>query len=402
MIVLDTTTRKIQILVDATATTTESPVVASWEDLTTTTNLVGGSQIITTGATAVDAVAVPSASTQRVVKFMSVYNADTVAHSYTFRYNDNGTTRNLFVPLLSPGQTAIYDNGLWVVVPTYLSIDPGLCEGRLTLTTGVPVTTSDVTGATTIYFTPYKGNRLSLYTNSAWTLYAFSEKSVALGTLASATIPNDVFIYDNAGTLTLELVAWTSTTARATALVLQDGVLVKSGSTNKRYLGTFCPTATTTTEDSKTKRLLWNMYNRIKRHMSMIDTTDSWTYSTAAFRLQNNGAGSGTGKLEMVRGIDEDCATARVMGLCSSGVAQSPSVGIGLDSTTVNSAQIFAGGVADTTAVNKSCHAAYEGCPGLGYHYLAWLEYGQSATLTWYGDAGVTQLQSGIVGEVFA
>lgn len=41
-------------------------------------------------------------------------------------------------------------------------------NGRLTLTTGVPVTIADVTGASavTIRFTPYKGNRLPLYDGS--------------------------------------------------------------------------------------------------------------------------------------------------------------------------------------------------------------------------------------------
>src|SRR5665213_2163919 len=38
-----------------------------------------------------------------------------------------------------------------------------ICDGRLTLTSGVPVTTADVASATTVYFTPYKGNKIALF-----------------------------------------------------------------------------------------------------------------------------------------------------------------------------------------------------------------------------------------------
>ena len=39
---------------------------------------------------------------------------------------------------------------------------PHMVQGRLTLSTSTPVTITDVTGGT-IYFTPYKGNKVSLY-----------------------------------------------------------------------------------------------------------------------------------------------------------------------------------------------------------------------------------------------
>ena len=52
--------------------------------------------------------------------------------------------------------------------------------GRLTLTSNTPVLTGDVTAATTIYFTPFNGNRISLYTGSFWKSYSFSEISIAV------------------------------------------------------------------------------------------------------------------------------------------------------------------------------------------------------------------------------
>ncbi len=61
-------------------------------------------------------------------------------------------------------------NDAMVAVQTALGEEgpAGLCEGRLTLTSGSPVVSGDQTAKTTVYFTPYKGNRISLYNGSGW------------------------------------------------------------------------------------------------------------------------------------------------------------------------------------------------------------------------------------------
>src|SRR3954467_15935764 len=41
-------------------------------------------------------------------------------------------------------------------------------QGRLTLTSATPVTTTDVTGATTIYYALHKGNHIPLYDGTNW------------------------------------------------------------------------------------------------------------------------------------------------------------------------------------------------------------------------------------------
>jgi len=91
-------------------------------------------------------------------------------------------------------------------------IDPRQNDFRLTLTTAVPVTISDVTGAATLYWTPFKGRRFSLYDGYAWIEFAASEISIALTGLIKG-VQYDVFCYDNAGTPTLELLAWKKVTA---------------------------------------------------------------------------------------------------------------------------------------------------------------------------------------------
>lgn len=91
-----------------------------------------------------------------------------------------------------------------------------ICEGRLTLTSATSVTTSDVTGATSIYFTPHNGDRITIYDGTRLLMYSFTELTLALGTLVNAQ-GYDVFIYDNAGTLTLEALEWTNATITCTS-----------------------------------------------------------------------------------------------------------------------------------------------------------------------------------------
>lgn len=115
--ILDATTRKIQVLTDAAATTTESPVVADFVDFSAGSAQPITSNTITNGTSAVDIVAAPASGFQRRVTELSIENADTVNHTYTVRYNDNATTRIIVKILLLPGQTLMYGTQTGWVVP---------------------------------------------------------------------------------------------------------------------------------------------------------------------------------------------------------------------------------------------------------------------------------------------
>lgn len=275
-----------------------------------------------------------------------------------------------------------------------------LNDFRLTLTSGTPVTTADVTGATTLYLSPYVGNNIALYDGSAWQILSSAEVSIALGTLVDAT-NYDVFAYDNAGTLTLELLAWTNDTTRATALVRQDGVWSKTGALTRRYVGTIRTTATTTTEDSVAKRFVWNASNRNLRKMRVVEGTDSWTYTTAAWRSANNSAAN---RLQYVQGLSEEPVSARVLA-CSANASGNPSrrAGVGVDVTNASSSDLMVDNN-QNTGPTASTVTFYSGWPGIGFHFLQWVEYSDaSGTTTWYGDAGAADvIQSGILGEVMA
>lgn len=162
--------------------------------------------------------------------------------------------------------------------------------GRLTLTTAVPVTTSDVTAATTVYYTPYVHNKITLWNGDFWEAVEFSEVSLALGAVTSGK-PYDVFAYMSSGALSTESLVWTSDTARATAITLQDGRYCKSGDKTRLYIGTFYTTSTTETEDSITNRYLYNFYNRAGKKLIGEDSTEH-TYTTGTGRVWNNGTAS--------------------------------------------------------------------------------------------------------------
>ena len=269
-------------------------------------------------------------------------------------------------------------------------------NGRLTLASLTPITTTDQTAKTTVYFTPYKGNQIGLYNGSVWSLINFAEVSVAVP--GTTVTPFDIFAYDNAGTLALETVNWTNDTTRATALVLQDGVLVKSGATTRRYLGTGRTTGVSgQTEDSAANRFLWNYYNRVRRYLSVVDTTDSWTYTTATWRQAN---GAAANQVNFVLGVSEDAVEAQTRAIASNTLNYGLGTGVGADSTTVNSAQT--GGMSGLTTARTLFGSSYFGYLAAGYHYLAWLEYSiASGVTTWYGDVGEVYIQTGLTANIW-
>lgn len=273
---------------------------------------------------------------------------------------------------------------------------------RLSLTTATPVTIADVTAATILYYTPYHGNRIALYSGTVWQLFTTAEISIAIPATTSQMY--DVFVYNNAGVPTLELTAWTNDTTRATALVMQDGVYVKTGALTRRFVG--CVRTTTVsgqTEDSAAKRYVWNMYNRVPRKLKRFETTASWTYTTATWRQANAATAN---QVDFIRGLDEDSLSvfaSVTAGNSSAGV--NVAISLGLDSTTTPSTDaLYTNSVIPVATYTQPYHSHYVGYPGLGRHYLVWLEISAATgTTTWYGTAtNAPWAQSGISGTMTA
>lgn len=112
MILLDATTRKLQVLLAGALATNNSPWCASYADIATTTFAMSAaaSQLgNTNGVTAVDVLSAPAASTSRQLKYFNLFNADTAAITATVRYNDNGTLYTLVKVTLAVGEQLVYN-----------------------------------------------------------------------------------------------------------------------------------------------------------------------------------------------------------------------------------------------------------------------------------------------------
>lgn len=277
--------------------------------------------------------------------------------------------------------------------------DTNQIGGRLTLTSGTPITTADVTAATSVYYTPYRSSLLTLYDGTSWRTVGFQETTIAVPNAANTVY--DVFAYlSTAGVLTFETVAWTNDTTRATALTTQDGILVKSAATGRRYLGSFRTTAVAgQTEDSFAKRYVWNMYNRARRVGRVSESTDSWAYTTATWRQANNAAAN---QLDFVIGWADNPLHAEVKGYAVNSSNVAASVGIGQDSTSAPaSGCVGMAGTPFSTPIASQLSATLDIYPAVGRHYYPWLEYSTATgTTTWYGDNGAALLQSAITGWI--
>lgn len=263
-------------------------------------------------------------------------------------------------------------------------------DGRLTLETGVPVSTTDQTAKTTLYYAPYVGNQIALYNGSTWDRITFTELSVAVP--ATTTTMYDVYVYNNSGTATLELAAWTNDTTRATALVRQNGVLCKTGTLTRRYVGSFRTTGSSgQTEDSVTKRFVYNFYNRVGRKVVKADST-SHTYNSQTWRSYNN---STANRVEIVTGVAEGVISLlfKSRSRYSSTGASAGMIGIGVDSTSANSSDSSANPYFNLNTDHVAvCTADLVYTPSAGYHYYQMLEsveYGAGSVAT-YGDGGNT------------
>lgn len=298
-------------------------------------------------------------------------------------------------------------------------------QGRLTLTANTPVMTATASGQTTIRYTPYPGGGGQLV--PLWDGNDFYMADIG-GELTQATTDStkspaaattnsnyDMFVWSDSGTLRCTRgPAWSSDTSRGTGagtteLELVNGIYVnKNAITNGpaarrgTYVGTVRSNGSSQIDwiygaaaSSGTAGVfgVWNMYNRVLVSSVTSDNGSSYTYNSTTWRAAR---ASNTMRCSLVRGMDEDIVDALYQVTMNGGASGDVQIGIGLDSTSANSAQIapyFSLG----TAVGAA-PAAYAGYPGLGFHYLQALEH-QLATATaagFYPVVGASDVTSGL------
>lgn len=119
MLRLDTTTRKLQVVLAGAVATAQLPVMVAYSDKTATA-YTGAVQVSNTNSTvAVDICNSPAASTVRDVDYLSVRNSDTAQVTATVRYNDNAVLYTIVTAVLSVGDHLVYVHGDgWKVLDT--------------------------------------------------------------------------------------------------------------------------------------------------------------------------------------------------------------------------------------------------------------------------------------------
>lgn len=120
MIVLTETTDRLQVKLDGAVTANQLQCMSSWRDVTTTTYVPGRTLVLTNNTTDVNLVDSPAPSTQRVIDFVSIFNADTVNATVTIKLDANGTDYILWQGTLTAGESVQYtDDSGFVSTDTF-------------------------------------------------------------------------------------------------------------------------------------------------------------------------------------------------------------------------------------------------------------------------------------------
>ena len=271
------------------------------------------------------------------------------------------------------------------------------CQGRLSASSTNPFPADQAIN--TLYLVPCKGNQVSFYTPGfGWNTYPISTganvPTLNLNSLNTAKC-YDVFAYWDGSYVQLTSLAWSSLTARATSLTFQDGVYTLSTDQSRLYLGTFSPASASQVNDQVAERGLWNYFNRVQKAVKLFDTTASWSYNNATWRVENAAAT----KILVTKGVAEDTDTFEVN--CPVVTASSiyAALGIGVDANNANSADIISG-PGGTTNRNIAM-ANLKTALAAGNHSLYWLESTIGGSVTFYGQPTAGQSQSGFTGMVW-
>lgn len=279
-------------------------------------------------------------------------------------------------------------------------------QGRLTLAASAPVMTTDATAQTTVYYLPYIGFYVPVYNG-----VTFANKAIGASGISLALDSNsghtgyqssgglfDLFAFLNSSTLTLGTgPVWTSSTARSNAISMLTGFWTNTSSITLRYgtasgstisvaanqatyLGTMYATANGQTGmafapsaasgGSNNILGLYNAYNRVQTTSTCMDSTSSWSYSTATWRAAN---GSNNNRISWVDGLQQSFADSYY--LCAMAISNASTVGntgIILDANTGTPSSITKGG--NLSGDLSSPTAALKVTPQIGFHFIQAME----------------------------
>lgn len=268
-------------------------------------------------------------------------------------------------------------------------------QGYLTLTSLTPFITGDISAATAVYYTPDAGGLCPIWNGSLFVPTTFTELTLTLNSNHLAGNHYDCFVTLNSGSpIIVTGPAWNSAVAGSgargagagtTELVRVNGLLVnkyampsaRNGASTYSVLaqqatyvgsiyidGTNGQISAHRTAGQSRKFGVWNAYNKRKIVLKVTDSTASWAYNTATVRQSNAAAGN---KATPFMGLQDGPVRAffaQSLSLTGSASGTTPTIGIGVDSTTSFSGKRAAASVGGIS-FNGEYAAVYENASGL-------------------------------------
>lgn len=272
-------------------------------------------------------------------------------------------------------------------------------QGRLTLTSGTPVLSGDVSAATAVYYTPYVGNQCPIPNGTVFKQNSFAELTLTLNnTNYVANTIYDVFIFLDPGDGATVRIgsgpAWSTSTAGSgargsgagtaeiarlsgqgmytnnNAMTMRNNATTYSVATKSAtYVGSIFIDGTNGqltchfSAGQSRKFGVWNAFNRVPIILQAFDSTSAWSYNSATVRQSNAAAGN---KNTSFTGLAEEWVHNLFTQNINANSATDASIGIGYNATNA-----YTGTRAITNDItNNTVTARYPAPPSLGVNNI--------------------------------
>jgi hypothetical protein len=301
------------------------------------------------------------------------------------------------------------------VRPEVWAAQPG---GRLTLATGTPVMSNTVSGAGTIYYTPYFGQCAPItFDGATWTYVdlggelnqALSDTTKSPAAAAAGSMYDMFLWWDSASSVyrCTRGPAWANGTTRSLALTRMRGLPVNAaaitngpGAKYGLWVGTIITDsggATCTFQFGASASGgtpawfgVWNTYNRVNVATSSIDSGGSYTYTSNVIRAPRGGTGM---RCNFVVGAVEDAVFAYQFNETQNVAVIGAVVyqGLSLNSTSGSNMNFRYMPTINATSYVVCIPVAGTAMPALGFNYVTCVEGGDGANANTF-NVGSMQL----------
>lgn len=282
--------------------------------------------------------------------------------------------------------------------------------GRLSGSSNAWGAVTDVSNSSTLYYHHFIHNHILLRVGTDRNMWCPIYQSGYIPSIAGSSLTAskmyDIFAYWSVANsrVELEAVVWTNTTTRASALdTSRSLILTKNGDYTRRYLGSVYVDASQQFNDSVTNRHIWNMYNKVDRLLYKREHSATGTWSLAAAGAWAAANADTNNNVSAVTGLATEPIYISVWAYAEINATTNGTfaVGIGVDSSTVDSSKIqirTRQDSVDADLLGANSNAIYDEVPSIGLHTYYWIEQSFTTTFTVYGDQTVTKC--GINGRI--